>query len=324
MKYVSLLLAAVLALGVGQPFAQEAPALDSRIAIEPSQTSEFVNVSGANMHYLTAGEGDPIVFLHGQPTSSYLWRNIMPFLEDQGQVIAPDLIGFGQSDKPDLDYTFQTHYAYVAGFMDALDVQNVTLVIHDWGSVLGLAWARQNPDRVKAVVFMEALVAPAFPMEDIEAFGPYADTFHAFRDPQSGPELLIKQNVFVEQVLPSSILRALRPQEMEAYRAPFVDEDTRLPLLMWPNELPISGEPARNVDVFEANNEWLMSSDTPKLLIYFEPGVLLPPEAAHWIGAHFRNTDIRFGGAGLHFVQEDQPVAIGRITADWLTSLAAN
>ncbi|MEO1199422.1 MAG: haloalkane dehalogenase, partial [Pseudomonadota bacterium] len=170
----------------------------------------------------------------------------------------------------------------------------------------------------------EALVAPAFPMDDISQFGPYAEMFAAFRDPQQGPVLLLEQNVFIEQVLPQAILRPLRPQEMDAYRAPFPDPDGRHPLLMWPNELPIAGAPARNVEVIEAVNAWLTTSETPKLLIYFDPGVLTPPEAAQWMQANFANLDIRFGGAGLHFVQEDQPIAIGRITADWLQTLDAN
>ncbi|WP_299292877.1 haloalkane dehalogenase [uncultured Tateyamaria sp.] len=314
---------AVMVLWTTSMLAQGGSDLDPRIAIKAPQASEFVTVNGSQMHYLTAGSGDPIVFLHGQPTSSYLWRNVMPFLEDQGQVIAPDLIGFGQSDKPDLGYTFQDHYAYIDGFMDALELSDVTLVIHDWGSVLGLTWARENPDRIKAVIFMEALVAPVFPMDDISAFGPFADTFRAFRDAEAGPELLIKQNVFIEQILPTSVLRPLRAEEMDTYRAPFLNEADRKPLLMWPNELPIGGAPARNVAVFEANNAWLTTSETPKLLIYFDPGVLIPPQVAHWIGAHFSNIDIRYGGAGLHFAQEDQPVAIGRISADWLNALAA-
>jgi len=316
-------IAAIAAMGLtGPALAQDAsPALDPRIAIEAPQPSAFVEVRGARMHYLASGSDAPIVFLHGQPTSSYLWRNVMPFLEDQGRVIAPDLIGFGRSDRPDLDYTFQTHLAYLGGFMDALDLRDVTLVVHDWGSMLGLEWARQNEERVRAVVLMEALVAPTFPMASIDRFGPYADTFRAFRDPEQGPALLMEQNVFIEQVLPGSILRPLRPEEMAAYRAPFPDPADRLPLLMWPNELPIAGEPARNVDVFEAVNAWLAASPVPKLLIYFDPGVLVPPEAARWMEDNFANLDIRYGGAGLHFVQEDQPVAIGRLTADWLHSL---
>lgn len=319
----SLLLAAVAATGLASfALAQEAgPTLDPNLSTEPFPGSSFVEVNGAQMHYVAAGDGAPIVFLHGQPTSSYLWRNIMPLLQDQGRVIAPDLIGFGRSDRPELDYTLQTHVEYVSGFLDALALEDVTLVLHDWGSVLGLNWARLHEDRVKAVVFMEALVAPAFPMSDIESLGPYADTFRAFRDPETGPVLLKEQNAFIEQVLPSAILRTLQPPEMDAYRAPFPDGSNRTPLYRWPNELPIAGEPARNLETFEAINAWLGSSDTPKLLIYFEQGALIPPQAAQWMQANFANLDIRYGGLGVHFVQEDQPTAIGRLTADWLRTL---
>lgn len=319
----SFLMAAIAAMGLTSlAYAQDAqPLLDPNLSAEPMPGSAFVDVHGAQMHYVEAGDGPPIVFLHGQPTSSYLWRNVMPFLQDERRVIAPDLIGFGQSDRPDLDYTFQTHFDYVSGFMDALELEDVTLVVHDWGSILGLNWARLNEDRVRAVVFMEALVAPAFPMADIAQFGPYADTFRAFRDPETGPVLLMEQNVFIEQVLPSAILRPLEAAEVDAYRAPFPEGSNRTPLYRWPNELPIAGEPARNLETFEAINAWLASSETPKLLIYFEPGVLVPPEAAKWMQANYANLDIRYGGHALHFVQEDQPTAIGRLTADWLRSL---
>ncbi|XOV83323.1 MAG: haloalkane dehalogenase [bacterium] len=318
-----LLLVAIAAMGLASlAHAQGAnPLHDPNLSPEPMAGSAFIEVDGAQMHYVEAGEGNPIVFLHGQPTSSYLWRNVMPFLEGQGRVIAPDLIGFGQSDRPDLDYTYQTHFSYIDGFMDALDLDDVTLVVHDWGSMLGLNWARLNEDRVKAVIFMEALVAPAFPMDDIAQFGPYADTFRAFRDPEAGPVLLMEQNAFIEQVLPSSVLRSLTPEEMEAYRAPFPENSDRTPLLLWPNELPIAGEPARNIEIFEAVNAWLRSSDVPKLLIYFEPGVLVTPDAAQWMRANYANLDIRYGGRGMHFVQEDQPTAIGRLTSDWLHTL---
>ncbi|MEM6745544.1 MAG: haloalkane dehalogenase [Pseudomonadota bacterium] len=311
------LAAGVPAMAVFEAQAEEAPA----ISAEPLAGSSFVEVLGTRMHYVEAGEGDPIVFLHGQPTSSYLWRNVMPLLQDQGRVIAPDLIGFGRSDRPALDYTFQTHAAHLAAFMDALDLRNVTLVVHDWGSMLGLNWARLNPERVRAVAMMEPLTAPTFPMAKIEDFGPFADMFRAFRDPETGPVMLMERNAFIEQVLPASILRELSEPEMAAYRAPFPEGSDRTPLLRWPNELPIGGAPARNVEVFEAVNAWLETSQTPKLLIYFEPGALAPRAAALWMRERFANLEIRYGGAGLHFVQEDQPRAIGLLTADWLAGL---
>lgn len=295
--------------------------LDPRISVEARQASNFVEVEGVRMHYLEAGSGDPILLLHGNPTSSYLWRNVIPFLEGRGRVIAPDLIGFGRSDKPALDYTFQTHYRFLTGFIEALDLQNVTVVAHDWGSALGLTYARLNESNVRAAAFMEAIVPPAFPMRNISDFGPFAETFRAFRDAERGPTLLIEQNVFIEQLLPSAVIRPLRELEMAAYRAPFLEPASRLPIYRWPNELPIAGEPARNADMIAAIGTWLQSSDLPKLLIYFEPGALIPPETAAWMQANYRNLQIRYGGAGLHYVQEDQPVAIGRHVSDWLADL---
>jgi len=294
-------------------------ASSAAVAAEPR--SNFVDIDGVRMHYLEAGEGAPILLLHGNPTSSYLWRNVIPHLDDMGRVIAPDLVGFGMSDKPEIDYTFQDHYRYVEGFIDALGLEDVTLVVHDWGSVLGLNYARQNEENVHAVAFLEALVPPVFPMESIEAFGPNAGTFGAFRDPETGPQLLIHQNAFIEQILPTQVIRPLTDAEMDAYRAPFADPAAREPIRMWPNELPIAGEPARNVAVVQEIGEWLMSSETPKLIIYFDPGAIVPPEAAHWMQANYSNIEIRYGGEARHFAQEDQPDAIGRHVADWLRSL---
>ncbi|MXQ09030.1 haloalkane dehalogenase [Alphaproteobacteria bacterium GH1-50] len=291
----------------------------SPAAAEPR--SNFIEVEGARLHYLEIGEGKPILLLHGNPTSSYLWRNVIPLLEDSGRVIAPDLVGFGRSDKPQIDYAFQNHYRYVEGFIEALALEDVTLVLHDWGSVLGLNYARQNEENVHAVAFLEAIIPPAFPVETIEALGPAADIFRAFRDPETGPQLLIEQNVFIEQILPAQVIRQLTDTEMEAYRAPFADPAAREPIRMWPNELPIAGEPARNVAVVQEVGDWLRLSETPKLLIYFDPGAIVPPEAARWMQDNYNNIEIRYGGEARHFAQEDQPKAIGRHIADWLRVL---
>lgn len=283
--------------------------------------SRFVEIDGVSMHYLEAGEGDPILLLHGNPTSSYLWRNVIPFLDDSHRVIAPDLVGFGRSDKPKIGYTFQDHAGYVEGFIEELGLEDVTLVLHDWGSVLGLDYARRNEGNVHAVAFLEALIPPAFPMPSYEGFGPNADMFRAFRDPEAGYELLIEQNVFVEQVLPGQIMRDLLDEEMAAYRAPFTDPAAREPIRVWPSELPIAGEPARNVEVIQSVGDWMATSDTPKLLVYFSPGAVVTPDSARWMQQNYSNIEIRYGGAALHFAQEDQPEAIGRHVADWLRAL---
>jgi len=280
--------------------------------------SRFVEVDGATMHYVEEGEGAPILFLHGNPTSAYLWRNIIPHVSDQGRAIAVDLVGFGQSDKVEGAYTFQDHYAYVEGFIEALELEDVTLVVHDWGSALGLYYAANNSDNVAAVAFMEALTPPAFPMPSLEAMGPYADLFRAFRTPDEGRALIIDQNFFIEQLLPQAVLRPLSEAEMDAYRAPFVNAADREPIYVWPNEIPIAGEPARNVAVVEAIGQWLAISDQPKLLLYASPGALTPPEAAAWMAENFNNLQTRFIGNGVHYLQEDEPEAIGRNLSDWL------
>ena len=311
--------AAVLALAPSLPApAQE---IDPRIATTFDYEPHFVEVDGVRMHYVEAGQGDPILLLHGNPTSSYLWRNVIPLLQDQGRVIAPDLVGFGRSDRPDVDYTLQTHYGFVEGFIDALELQNVTLVLHDWGTVLGLTYALRHEDNVHAVALMEAIIPPAFPMSHYEDFGALEDTFRAFRDPETGPAIIVDENGFIEEVLPAAVVRPLRPEEMDAYRAPFAEPESRLPIYVWPNELPIEGEPARNVEAIDAVGDWMRMSETPKLLIYFEPGLIVTPDTARWMQQTYRNLQIRYGGVGSHYVQEDQPVAIGRHVADWLAGL---
>ena len=300
----------------GSPLPQAA-ALSPEFPFE----SKFVEVLGSRMHYIDEGEGDPILFLHGNPTSSYLWRNVIPFVQPMGRVIAVDNIGFGRSDKPDLDYTFADHSRHIEGFVDALGLQNITLVLHDWGSVLGLDYARRNEDRVKAVAFMEALVPPAFPMQSYKDFGSYEETFRGFRDPVKGPEMIVEQNVFIEGLMPGAILRPLSEAEMTAYRAPFLEPASRKPILVWPNELPIEGEPQRNVEIITAIGEWLGASATPKLLQYASPGAIVTPETANWAAANYRNLETQFIGYGLHYVQEDNPEAIGRGIADWMRRL---
>ncbi len=303
--------------------ALEAHPRDAARSVEQPYPSQFVEVLGSRLHYVEKGEGEPILFIHGNPTSSYLWRNVMPHVEPRGRVIAFDLIGMGQSDKPDLDYRFATHSPYVDGFIEALDLKNVTLVLHDWGSMLGLDYARRHTDNVKAVVLMEPIIPPAFPLKDLSGFGPLRETFEGLRDEEKGRELVLEQNLFVEQILPGSILRPLSDTEMAIYRAPYATPASRLPTLVWPRELPIGGEPADVAERVVAAGEWLKTSETPKLLLYAKPGALFPPEAAAWAAENYRNIQIRFLGYGFHFVQEDEPEAIGRHVADWLGSLKA-
>lgn len=282
----------------------------------------FVTVHESQMHYVEEGEGDPILFIHGNPTSSYLWRNVMPFVTPVGRAIAMDLIGFGRSDRPDLDYTFQDHYRYVEGFVEALDLENVTLVIHDWGSTLGLEYARRHPDNVKAVAMMEAIVPPAFPMADLEQMGAGAEVFGQFRDPQAGRKLLMEDNVFIEQLVANAtVTREMTEAEMEHYRAPFPTPESRFPIYVWPNELPIAGMPARNVEVVQRIGAWLETSPTPKLLLFVRPGAIIDPDTALAMQQRYRNLEAVFVGYGSHYIQEDNPETIGRNIALWYRRL---
>ncbi len=298
-----------------------APAPDPRegvFSVELAYESKYVTVHDQRMHYVDQGDGQVFLFLHGNPTSSYLWRNVMPYVEPLGRVVALDNIGFGKSAKPDLDYTFQTHYQYVEAFIEELALSDIVLVVHDWGSALGLEYARRHSDNVKGVVFMEAIIPPAFPMADLSALGGEEGQFAQFRTPQIGKELLIEQNVFIEQILANGTLtRQLSEVEKDAYRAPFVDPATRFPIYVWPNELPIAGKPARNVALVQAIGEWLKTSPTPKLLQYASPGAIIPPAAAAWMADNYRNIETQFVGYGAHYITEDNPQAIGRGIVDW-------
>lgn len=281
----------------------------------------FATIEGSRMAYIDEGHGDPIVFLHGNPTSSYLWRNVLPHLVAHGRCIAPDLIGMGRSDKPKLDYRFADHARYLDGLLDELGLDKVTLVIHDWGSALGFDWARRHPDRVRAIAFMEAIVLPvpswdAFPEQGRQVF-------QALRTPGVGEEMVLDRNFFVEQLLPGSVLRPLTPAEHAAYRAPFVEREARLPTLAWPRQIPIAGEPPEIVALVEQYRAWLEASPVAKLLFTVEPGVLIPAPVAAWCRAHLTNLEVVPLGAGLHFVQEDHPHAIGRHLARWVAGLPA-
>ncbi len=208
--------------------------------------SRYAEVLGSTMHYVDEGEGDPILFVHGNPTSSYLWRNIIPYVTDRYRAIAVDLIGMGKSGKPDIAYTYQDHARYLNAFIETLGLEDITLVIHDWGSVLGFDYARSHEDNVLGIAFMEAIIPPRYPRLD-----PIGGALGRFRGP-GGEELVLQQNMFVEQILPGSVLRGLTEEEMRRYREPYPTPESRLPTLQWPRELPAVGEPARNVEVVTA------------------------------------------------------------------------
>ena len=279
---------------------------------------QFVEVAGRRMAYVEMGAGDPIVFQHGNPTSSYLWRNIMPALAAHGRCIAVDLIGMGDSDKlensgPDR-YCYTEHRDFLFAAWEALDIgDNVTLVIHDGGSALGFDWAYQNPDRVRGIAYMEAIVCPV----TWDAWPDAAtDIFKAFRS-SAGEQMILEKNLFVERVLPGSVIRELSDDEMDIYRRPFMraGEDRR-PTLSWPRQIPIDGEPEDVHDIVAAYGQWLASSPIPKLFINAEPGAILTGPQRDFCRGFPNQTEVTV--AGIHFIQEDSAAEIAAALSDWI------
>ena len=271
-----------------------------------------VAVLGTEISYVDVGAGDPIVFLHGNPTSSYLWRNIIPHVEGVGRCLAPDLVGMGDSGPaPAGSYRFADHARYLDAWFDALGLtDNVTLVVHDWGSALGFYWAYRHPERVRGIVYMEAIVRPVAWEEWPEVA---RDIFQAMRS-DSGEEMVLENNVFVERILPSSVLRELTEEEMSVYRKPYLEPgEARRPTLTWPRELPIDGEPEDVVSIVDDYSKWLAESDLPKLFINAEPGVILTGAQREFCRTWPNQGEITIQGA--HFVQEDSPHEIGEAIA---------
>jgi haloalkane dehalogenase len=281
--------------------------------------SHYLEVLGSKMHYIDEGKGDPILFLHGNPTSSYLWRNIIPHVTSLGRAIAPDLIGMGKSDKPDLEYRFVDHSRYLEGFIEALDLDKITLVVHDWGSGLGFHYARRHEDRIKALAFMEAILMP------VQSWSQLPDKFQLifkqFRTPDAGWELIVDQNFFVERILPGSIIRQLTEEEMDYYREPYLDPPSRKPLWRWPNEIPIEGEPADVVEIVSSYNQWLQQTEIPKLMFYGDPGAIMVEPVVTWARQSLKNLQSVDIGPGIHFLQEDEPHLIGAELASWYRTL---
>jgi haloalkane dehalogenase len=280
-----------------------------------------IEVLGKRMAYVEMGEGDPIIFQHGNPTSSYLWRNIMPHVKNLGRCIAIDLIGMGDSEKlensgPDR-YTLKEHQQYLYAAFEALGVkQNVIFVIHDWGSALGFAWAQQNPESVKGICYMEAILMP-MTWEQWPAAA--TRVFQGFRS-DAGEQMVLENNIFVEKVLPGSVLRGLTEKEMSVYRRPFENPgEDRRPTLTWPRQIPLEGQPEDVVSLVKGYGDWLKESSVPKLFINAEPGAILTGDIREFCRTWPNQTEVTV--AGKHFIQEDSPDEIGQAIADWLTKL---
>ncbi|MEM8532541.1 MAG: haloalkane dehalogenase [Chloroflexota bacterium] len=279
--------------------------------------SRWIEVQGSRMHYMETGDpdGTPILLLHGNPTWSYLWRDVIPHLANSGRVIALDLIGMGLSDKPDIDYTFFNHRDYVWAFIEAMNLKNMVLIIHDWGSALGFDYAYHHQDNVQAIAFMEAHVATT---PSLDGAPPEAASFIQAVRSHQGKEMLLNQNLFIEKLLPSMIVRQLSKEELDAYRTPFLTPSTRLPLLTWPRQIPIGGEPADVHQMMESYVAWLSDTDMPMLNVYATPGTFMSEATALLLQSQYHNLEIVDVGEGLHFFQEDQPDAVGKSIAEWL------
>ncbi len=279
----------------------------------------FVKVFDRSMAYIETGQGNPIVFLHGNPTSSYLWRNILPYLQRKGRCIAPDLIGMGDSEKLPRSgpgsYTFVEHRFYLDALLASLGAEhNVTLIGHDWGSALGFDWASRHQDAVRGIAYMETIVQPV----TWEQWPLSRSFFEKLRSP-AGEQMILEKNLFVESLLPRRVLRTLTDAEMEAYRRPYLESgEGRRPTLTWPRQLPIEGEPTDAVGIVSAYGAWLAASAIPKLFVNAEPGTISAEErkfCRSW--PNQTEATVR----GLHFIQEDSPDEIGEALANWYTAI---
>jgi len=291
---------------------------EREISAEFPYNSKFVTVHGSKMHFIEEGEGDPVLFLHGNPTSSYLWRNIIPYLRPHARCIAPDLIGMGKSDRPDLGYRFFDHAPHVDGFIEAMELENVTLVLHDWGSGLGFHYARRHAGNVRALAFMESIVRPsswsAFPKD-------FKLGFRLMRTPGIGWFMISVMNMFVKQILPQAIVRELGTEEKTYYGAPFSTISSRKPVRQWPLEIPIDGKPADMQAVVSDYSRWLQETELPKLLFYASPGGIIEATTLAWCRENLPNLQTVDIGEGIHFVQEDNPHLIGEELANWYQAL---
>jgi haloalkane dehalogenase len=303
---------------MAQPF-------ESNISAEFPFTLKRVDVLQSYMTYIDTGapqtdRQEIALFIHGNPVSSYLWRNIIPHLSPQVRCVAPELIGFGSSGKPSIPYRFTDHAAYLSAFISAiLPDQKLILIVQDWGSALGFNWASQNQNRVLGLAFWEFL--RPFPTFDDLVGGPSQVLYRKFRDPVEGRKLTIEDNAMIEKVLPNAMLRSLTKLEHDEYRRPFLENESREPLFRVPNELPIEGKPFDVWVIWEKFHKWLLDSEVPKLLFWATPGRLVTEEKAAWYLKNLKNVKGVSVGQGLHFLEEDHPHRLGVELSIWLTKV---
>lgn len=278
-----------------------------------SDASNFCDVLGSKMHVQEIGDGRPILFLHGNPSNGFLWRNVVPHVKDIGRVIVPDLIGMGRSDKPDIEYTFFNHYRYLEILIEQLALKDIVLVLHDWGSALGFNYFTNHSDNVVGIAFMEGII------QDVATFFPpdTLDFFRSLRTPE-GRKLIVTDNLFMQNVLPSWIDRDLTDSELAAYREPFATESSRDVIYKWVCSVPLDGQPTDVAAIVENYRKTLVASDIPKLFFHAQPGAFMPPVVADWVIKTLPNLQAVDIGKGIHFVQEDHPKLIGDSIRQWL------
>lgn len=293
------------------------------ISARPYARKNTLEINGYQMAYIDEGEGDAIVFQHGNPTSSYLWRNIMPHCEGLGRLIACDLIGMGDSDKlspsDDDRYSFAENKAFLSALWEQLDLgDNIILVLHDWGSALGFDWACEHRDRIQGIAYMESIVQPFF--SGSGAATGESNSFHSFLHSDAAATMMLQDNAYVEQRLPDSIIRTLDDTAMNEYRRPFLQPgEDRRPTLSWPRQFPHAGQPEDVCNAITHYGKWLSESDVPKLFINANPGKLLVGEARDFCRRWPNQTEVTVNG--LHFIQEDSPQEIGAALASFVKSL---
>lgn len=281
--------------------------------------SQYINVLGSKMHYVDEGEGDPILFIHGMPTWSYLWRNVIPFVKNSGRCIALDLIGFGKSEKPDIKYSVFDHINYLTGFIDALDLQNIVMVLHGWGSVIGFDYAMKHPEKMKGLAFLESYIKPATDWDMLSL--PVQEMSTILAGPDGGYDVIMNSNYFVNKVLPSGVLRHLSDEELAYYQEPFANPGDCKPIWQYIQDLPLGDGPKKVIDIIKNYSKALEQSPLPKLFMYAIPGFNTSVSTVEWARDHFKNLKIVDIGEALHYAQESNPRIMGEELAAWLAEI---
>lgn len=282
--------------------------------------SHYVTVRGSKMHYIEEGSGNPILFIHGMPTWSYTWRNVMPDVAKVGRCIAVDLIGMGRSDKPNIAYTIYEHIDYLNGFIQALNLKNITLVMHGWGSIVGLSYAMHHASLIKSLVFLESYIRP-IPENPAMVSLPAQELANVMKDSKKAYDLIMNQNYFVNKILPSITLRKLLPQEMDLYLEPFHQPGSCKPLWQCVQELPIINKVSAAIDLISHYSKWLQKTSIPKLMLYALPGLLTTIEDIQWAKQNLSNITTVDLGTGLHYLPECAPLELGSAIKHWIFTL---